>query len=168
MRASRIFEEKARMNPIRPVAKAAIALCLVGGLAAQAQASDAVLEWTDTILGGPSVLSTKFDITSDMMHKVTLIDNGFLASFEFLSAAVTKTGGATMGSIIGPGSFSFKPPVMGSYTAIVVGTPGSFDGISLSTFGLTVSAVPEPGTYAMMLAGLGLVGWLVKRRLPGA
>jgi hypothetical protein len=30
--------------------------------------------------------------------------------------------------------------------------------------GYTVAAVPEPETYAMMLAGLGLVGWSVRRR----
>ena len=39
---------------------------------------------------------------------------------------------------------------------------GEFNG-TLS--GLTVSAVPEPGTYALMLAGLGLLGFSAKRRL---
>ncbi|RFP10220.1 PEP-CTERM sorting domain-containing protein [Duganella sp. BJB475] len=29
---------------------------------------------------------------------------------------------------------------------------------------LTVSAVPEPESYAMLLAGLGLVGWLARRK----
>jgi hypothetical protein len=29
---------------------------------------------------------------------------------------------------------------------------------------LTVAAVPEPETYAMLLAGLGLVGFAVRRR----
>lgn len=27
-----------------------------------------------------------------------------------------------------------------------------------------VAAIPEPSTYALMLAGLGLVGWAVRRR----
>ena len=38
---------------------------------------------------------------------------------------------------------------------------GTFNG-TLS--GLTVSAVPEPETYALMLAGLGIVGFMAKRR----
>ncbi len=31
-------------------------------------------------------------------------------------------------------------------------------------FTLTVTAVPEPGTYALLLAGLGVVGFLARRR----
>lgn len=32
------------------------------------------------------------------------------------------------------------------------------------SFGFTVSAVPEPETYGMMLAGLGLIGFVARRR----
>ena len=31
---------------------------------------------------------------------------------------------------------------------------------------IQVTAVPEPETYALMLAGLGLVGWVASRRRP--
>ena len=34
----------------------------------------------------------------------------------------------------------------------------------LDAVGFTLAPVPEPETYALMLAGLGLVGWAVKRR----
>jgi len=29
---------------------------------------------------------------------------------------------------------------------------------------LAIGAVPEPQTYVMMLAGLGLMGWVARRR----
>jgi hypothetical protein len=33
---------------------------------------------------------------------------------------------------------------------------------------LSTAPIPEPGTYALMLAGLGLTGWLVRRRRASA
>lgn len=45
----------------------------------------------------------------------------------------------------------------------VTDTHGTF---ADSTTSLTIAAIPEPQTYAMMLAGLGLVGWAAKRRTP--
>jgi len=36
-----------------------------------------------------------------------------------------------------------------------------------SAFAFAAAPVPEPSTYGLMLAGLGLVGWMAKRRRPG-
>ncbi|MBN8505071.1 MAG: PEP-CTERM sorting domain-containing protein [Burkholderiales bacterium] len=41
---------------------------------------------------------------------------------------------------------------------------GNDHGLAIDNFSLSVTAVPEPGTYALMLAGLGAVGFLARRR----
>jgi len=37
-------------------------------------------------------------------------------------------------------------------------------GNRFSDYGVSVTAVPEPETYALMLAGLGVVGFMARRR----
>jgi hypothetical protein len=39
----------------------------------------------------------------------------------------------------------------------------SYGGTIVST-GATVSPIPEPQTYALMLAGLGAIAWISRRR----
>ncbi len=43
---------------------------------------------------------------------------------------------------------------------------GSAVANSLYSGNLTVTAVPEPQTYALMLAGLGVIGFIARRRRP--
>lgn len=40
-------------------------------------------------------------------------------------------------------------------------TPGTYSGGEIRGF---LPAIPEPGTYALLLAGLGVVGWAARRR----
>lgn len=67
--------------------------------------------------------------------------------------------GDTVATDTSPGSFSFMLGA-GDYALNFVGfsaAPGSF-------YGGNVSAVPEPETYALMLAGLGIIGFIGARR----
>lgn len=43
-------------------------------------------------------------------------------------------------------------------------TPGGFGQVSITTVNGSVTAVPEPETFAMLLAGLGLMGAIARRR----
>lgn len=55
--------------------------------------------------------------------------------------------------------FQWAAPVAAGTTFTVGGLPKD-----LSNYRAYVSAIPEPETYAMLLAGLGLLGFLARRR----
>ena len=148
--------------------RVASAVALAMGVTANATAATSVLEWTDSILGDPNVLSTSFSVTSLVDHTVSLVDNAFLANFDRLELLVARTGDGTVATLTGAGNTSFTPTSVGSYTAVVFGDPGDSNGVSLSTFGVTVAAVPEAETWAMMLVGMGLVGWQLRRKVKSS
>ncbi|WP_292993466.1 FxDxF family PEP-CTERM protein [Nitrosomonas sp.] len=57
----------------------------------------------------------------------------------------------------------------GNYTAFVGGSDYANQFAALKTYGMSgtitvISAIPEPETYAMLLAGLGLMGVMARRR----
>ncbi len=59
---------------------------------------------------------------------------------------------------------TFGPQFNGQQTLILV-SDNNFSGTQFTQFvALSVAAVPEPQTYAVLLAGLGAVGWVVRRR----
>ena len=58
-------------------------------------------------------------------------------------------------------SLIFDNLAPGWYALYIGGTNNATAG---GAFDLTVSAVPEPETYVMLLAGLGLIGWRLKNR----
>ena len=90
-------------------------------------------------------------------------DNGLGYSFGDLSGSVLMTtAGAAAGNVWQhfTGLVNLSGPTVLTFTAM--GTSNSF-GASIDNVSVT-AAVPEPETYAMLLAGLGLMGTIVRRR----
>jgi PEP-CTERM motif len=70
---------------------------------------------------------------------------------------------AIIGSDNSPSSFTFSGLAAGNYALNVLGfADGSAGGFYAG--GAIATTVPEPETYALMLAGLGIVGFVAARR----
>jgi len=76
-----------------------------------------------------------------------------LASFTLLSA-----------DPLGLRSLAFTPGSSGSYLLSFANAGGDNLGAILDNVVVSTPAIPEPETYALMLAGLGAVGYAARRR----
>jgi len=87
------------------------------------------------------------------------------------------SGDTLLGTDSSPLFFSFGDLLGGAYTlavqSLVENDPGWWNKPvgyvgALVTVGAPVAPVPEPSTYALMLAGLGAVAWVARRRRQAA
>ena len=63
--------------------------------------------------------------------------------------------------------FSFTNPTAGNIQLQFVGTNDNTP-YGAAIGGISVSAIPEPATWAMLLLGFGAIGWSLRRRPVGA
>lgn len=105
-------------------------------------------------------LSTSLDVSSNDGFKITdgmvwlYKENG--ATDTFLSA-YAGTGNLFSAFNLDAGDYYYK------VTGLVTGPRGGF--FTLASTTAPVAVVPEADTYAMMLAGLGMIGLMAKRRM---
>lgn len=93
-------------------------------------------------------------------------DKTLFAGWAFDSAAGPLTHGKISDSTTTPGwqNYSFVTQAGGDARLLFAarGIPSHDFGMSLQN--IQVAAVPEPGTYAMLLAGLAAIGFVARRR----
>ena len=97
----------------------------------------------------------------------SVISIGFLPVSDITFTSVTLNGVAlTLASGAVDVAYTSSPfPMTGPLTLVVSGLSGQTASYAGT---MNMQPVPEADTYAMVLAGLGLVGWLARRRITGA
>ncbi len=133
-----------------------------GGLAAPGPFSD-IFTFTLPANGGSGYSVSNFTLLPGIygtaLTTLTLMSNAdgilFNGDDTFVSSSSTP-GGASIG-------LSVSAQAAGNYYINVTGITTAPAG-GIYTGAISVTAVPEPETYAMMLAGLAALGFLARRR----
>ncbi|MFY9477021.1 MAG: FxDxF family PEP-CTERM protein [Aquabacterium sp.] len=94
---------------------------------------------------------------------------GSLKATDESSILVTLSGPTSFSTTITPTlttpkSFTFSGLADGAYTLSFVATPIASTFAAYGGFATTVAAVPEPESMALVLAGLGVMGMVARRR----
>ena len=112
----------------------------------------------------PTAYSLFSTAVSNNLTNALGIQGGMVSLYKEAGAVDTALGSFAFDGTTGNTSFAYGALAAGDYYYLVSGTgTGSIGGFyTLSSS--TVTAVPEPHAYTLMLAGLGVVGFLARRR----
>ena len=129
-----------------------------GGVAVFDRAADRLAQEIFNFVGGQSY-QLSFDYTSS---NPTTNANGL--RFDFAGTAYTYNPGllsvgGTGGNVVNH-VYTFQAVATGSTVLSFRGATGSVASLD----NVSITAVPEPETYAMLLAGLGAIGFMSRRR----
>jgi hypothetical protein len=145
---------------------AAAALLALSASAFAAGGSLGAIDDSTVVIGNPAVATPFFfdTYTFTLADASTVFGGAFSFGITNFSAVLQDDSFATVGTDANLGDgFSFEGLAAGSYALSFLGfsnAGGAYGGVvsAVST------PVPEPETYAMLLAGLGMIGFMVRRR----
>ena len=118
-----------------------------------------LLTFTTDVMG---VLNLRVDTTA-----TSALDNVTFSNVFLTGTGITGSLALTQALLDPNDTFlrNFIPVGAGTFTLNILGTPGTQNGaLSGSVSFASTPAVPEPGTWAMMLLGFGGIGFAMRRR----
>ena len=156
-----------------------VAVCVFAISAANASSGDDMMDMDHVVfeevgfIQGMDFSTTPFGIDmdttdNDMFYRATLTDFEFNGAFDYLALMVTSATDSMGGvQLMGGGQAYFDfDATPGMYYANVFGVAG--DSFDTSLYGVQIAMVPEMEVWAMMLAGMGLLGYKLRRRKRGS
>lgn len=124
--------------------------------------------FSDVVLGS-FTLTQASDVTGSVLAATTIsFGNGFTVPLQSVSFSFAGLNGLTDLDASAAG-FHYANLAAGTYQLLASGTLGGagFGGIAVLSTTVNVAAaaaVPEPATYALMLAGIAGIGFAARRR----
>lgn len=143
----------------------------LAGIAVPALAANQTIDLSS---GSASFIATSPVLASDagLFKFDTLTFTGLATgTYDFLLdisaqniTGLTATLNGQVATVLSAGRFSFASLESTGSTPFVLGITGVPGARALYSGDFSVTAVPEPETYAMMLAGLGIMGFVARRK----
>lgn len=167
------------------IATAAAALCMASSVAHAAfadlttfvgtpgvttTANQAILkDPTLSVYDGETLTGTVTGLTSfDWHYEASIASAGYATVATSFGSAILLDESSVTGADSGPQTYTFSTPYTGFIKFLQYAYAGGEAGATLTISNLAVasvvSPVPEPESYAMLLAGLGVMGAIARRK----